>query len=176
MTGSMASLLLGSRWDHEHEEEEREQGDEFADPLGASSLTSSPSLQPPFFPFAIAKATSRFEAHQHRHSSSASSGPASDALALAVASDWNSYKASVMHRFASTGTITVTTVSDHKILTPFFAHFSLWWPSSTHSFQLNKVVNILLNSSEYLSSQAGCSFACTKLLSYFHWHHHCHFS
>lgn len=114
----MASLLLGSRWDHEHEEEEeREQGEEFADPLGASSLTSSPSLQPPFFPFAIAKATSRFEAHQHRHSSSASSGPASDALALAVASDWNSYKASVMHRFASTGTITVTTVSHHKILT-----------------------------------------------------------
>jgi hypothetical protein len=123
VTGSMASLLLGSRWDHEHEEEVREQGDEFADPLGASSLTSSPSLQPPFFPFAIAKATSRFEAHQHRHSSSASSGPASDALALAVASDWNSYKASVMHRFASTGTITVTTVSDHKIITPFLHTF-----------------------------------------------------
>jgi hypothetical protein len=94
----MASLLPGSRWDHEHEE----QGNEFiADPLGASLFTLSPSVESPprVSPFTIAKSTSRFEAHQHRHSSSAYSEPACDALVLVVASDWNSYKASVMHRF-----------------------------------------------------------------------------
>lgn len=38
-------------------------------------------------------------------------GPASDEHAQAVAAEWDSYKSSVMQRFASTGTITVTTVN-----------------------------------------------------------------
>ena len=37
-------------------------------------------------------------------------GPASDEHAQAVAAEWDVYKSSVMQRFASTGTITVTTV------------------------------------------------------------------
>lgn len=65
--------------------------------------------------------------------------------------------------------LSVTTKSSHH-----FCTLSLWRPSCIRSVQLNKVVDILVNSARFLSSQGGCDFACTNLPSYFHWHNHRH--
>lgn len=70
----------------------------FLDPLGANSaggFASGGSISKP--------GTSRAAQRLRK-------GPASDEHAEAVAAEWDLYKSSVMQRFASTGTITVTTV------------------------------------------------------------------
>lgn len=73
----------------------------FVDPLGANSATGG-------FTGLLSRAPG--SSSSSRAAQRLRKGPASDEHAQAVAAEWDSYKSFVMQRFASTGTITVTTV------------------------------------------------------------------